>query len=258
MRRLTIKAKGAIEKEEELELLTLAKNGDNVAMQRIIAAYVRLIQRDAKKWVGMDCYQDDLVQAGILGLMRAVVLFDSSFETKFITYAGNWWKQAIDKEAKRQKFQGRSGTGGMYKGWASNILKALNRHNEDALEASKEIGKPLEVVEAVQLLHKPVRSTSANRYKNGKACADVESSLINNAPNQEDVYLDAELYSVLWSLVHKLPSRLKRIVVFRYCDDMTLGQIGEELNVSGERVRQLLSDAISILRTKMKRLEVEA
>lgn len=84
-----------LEKEEEKELLIKAKNGDEKAKNKIIAANLRFVFDTAKKYRGKGVSMPDLVAEGNLGIMRAIDKFDINYDVKFFCYAVWWIKQAM-------------------------------------------------------------------------------------------------------------------------------------------------------------------
>lgn len=84
-----------LEREEEKELLIKAKNGDEKAKNKIIAANLRFVFDTAKKYRGKGVSMPDLVAEGNLGIMRAIDKFDTNYDVKFFCYAVWWIKQAM-------------------------------------------------------------------------------------------------------------------------------------------------------------------
>jgi len=88
-------------REEQLRLLVLAKAGDEDARQTLIVSNMRLVIKVAGKHPATHVELDDRVQAGAMGLMRAIELFDETKGVAFSTYAWYWIKNGMDRMAER-------------------------------------------------------------------------------------------------------------------------------------------------------------
>lgn len=84
-----------IEKDEEIELIKRAKNGDINAQNKILESNLRFVFNIAKRYKGMGVPLLDLISEGNLGLMKAIERFDPNKNNKFITYAIWWVKESI-------------------------------------------------------------------------------------------------------------------------------------------------------------------
>src|ERR1041385_1655266 len=88
--------------EEEVELAKLIERGDHQAQERMINSNLRLVVSIAKRYQGHDLHLLDLIQEGIIGLIRAVEKFDWRRGFKFSTYATWWIRQAVQRGASRE------------------------------------------------------------------------------------------------------------------------------------------------------------
>lgn len=93
----SLKDTKALTRAEEKELAERIKNGDNVALNKLVTANLKYVVRIAKRfaWSNIPIY--DLISEGNMGLIKAANKFDPSVGTKFITYADRWIRQAISE-----------------------------------------------------------------------------------------------------------------------------------------------------------------
>src|SRR5690606_37207789 len=94
--------KSLLAHEEEIELAKRSEQGDEDAKRERIESNLKLVINTATKCVARGCDLDDLIQEGILGLMKAVEKFDDRKKIKFSTYATPWIRQAITRAIANQ------------------------------------------------------------------------------------------------------------------------------------------------------------
>src|SRR5215469_14536458 len=119
--------------EEEQRLAMLIKEGNEQARQQFVEANLKLVVSVAKRYQGRGLAQEDLIQEGNLGLLRAVEKFDSSRGYKFSTYAFWWIRQAVTRAIADQ---GRTIRLPVHLGDKINRLKAVSLRLLQALGRS--------------------------------------------------------------------------------------------------------------------------
>jgi RNA polymerase primary sigma factor len=241
-------------REEERDLARRKDAGDEAAKQQLIKSNLRLVMSVARNYSRADVPLLDLIQEGNLGLMRAVEKFDYKLGYKLSTYATWWIRQAITRalvdqgrtirlplhvaEEVRRLLRTRR-----------QLAQKLNREPtlvELAVEAKQSedrVHELLELVETPVSLETPV-GDGESLY--GDLLEDVRAS----APLE--LTADKARAKELAEALGTLEPRLRRVVTLRFGLDggtpCTLDEIGAEVGVTRERVRQLETRALRELR----------
>lgn len=249
--------------DEEKALARRVQNQDvdhidaMVAREALILANLRLVVSVAKRYQNRGMILGDLVEEGNLGLVHAVEKFDPEMDTRFSTYATWWIKQAIRRALINKVKTVRI---------PSYLTEELNRWRNFARKFEQENGRapePDELVAAMEpqpgrrkLLLRLFRDTPAG---NASVSLDllfetVEAVVDPRAARPDQIDFTAFEQAGLNEVLDKLPTREAQIVRMRYGigaveRPMTLREIGRELGISRERVRQLEHAGLRRLRT---------
>lgn len=228
-----------------------------IAREQLILANLRLVVSVAKRYTNRGMVIADLVEEGNLGLVHAVEKFDPEMDTRFSTYATWWIKQAIRRALINKVKTVRI---------PSYLAEELNRWRAFARKFEQQNGRqpePDELVKAMdpqpgrrKLLVRLFQNTGPG---NASVSLDmlfenVEAVVDPRAARPDLIDFTAFERASLNEVLEKLPSREAQIVRMRYGigaveRPMTLREIGRELGLSRERVRQLEHAAIRRLRT---------
>ena len=233
--------------EEELDLGRRTRAGDDRARRRLIERNLRLVVSVAKKYRGMGLPFEDLIQEGNLGLMKAAESFDPEMGHRFSTYATWWIRQAIGRALEDK---GRAIRLPMHTG--EKVRKVARTRNELSAQLGREpteeeiaerlrwsvgeVRAAIELLADVASLDRPV-STEDGAPELGEFLEDERASEISETVIQEMEN------ALLWESLEKMSDRERHVLVRRYGLDgrepATLAELGAELGVTRERVRQL-------------------
>jgi RNA polymerase primary sigma factor len=239
--------------EEEVDLSKRIEQGDPAAKEQMINSNLRLVVSLAKKYQGNDLPLLDLIQEGILGLIRAVEKFDWRRGYKFSTYATFWIRQAIQRgianKARTIRIPVHIGQRERKVARAERELHAkLGRPPTDE-EVAKEAEISVEEIEEIRDAARAVTSLDRPIGEEGEAAfGDIMPSDEPEPDEEVEVSLRAE---ALHRALDQLPDREKQVVKLRFGvngDDPTpLRETGRRMGLSPERVRQLEAKALKRL-----------
>lgn len=243
--------------DEEIELARRIKKGDQAALEKLVKANLRFVVSVAKQYQNKGLSLSDLINEGNLGLIKAAKKFDETRGFKFISYAVWWIRQSILQAIADQ---------------SRMVRLPLNRVGElsKILKASNELEQRLERKPTNEELAKELEMDSndvANAQKNSgwhvsvdapfKQDEDNKNSLIDIISNHEQPSPDTDLMqeslkkeieNTLSTLSEKEAMVIKLYFGFNTEYSATLEEIGEILNLTRERVRQIKEKALRRLR----------
>ena len=241
--------------EQEVDLARKVQAGDMMAKKILIESNLRLVVSIAKKYNARGIPLADLIQEGNLGLIRAVEKFDWRKGFRFSTYATWWIRRAI---ARAIINQGRTIRIPVYVAELINkVVKTASRLQQELQrepteeEISKEVGLSIDRVrEMMRVAVEPISLETPVGEKDNSSIGDFVQS--HNMPSPGDVTFTLIRREEIDSILGRLTSRERDVVRLRFgLDDgrtRTLEEVGTELNVTRERVRQIELRAMKKLR----------
>ena len=241
--------------EEEIKLAERMKNGDDAAKNRLIEANLRLVVSIAKKYVRRGMQFLDLIQEGNMGLIKAVEKFDYTKGFKFSTYATWWVRQAITRAIADQARTIRIPvhmveTITRVKKAQSQLLHENGcEPNED--EIAEYLKMPVEKVrEIIRIAQDPVSLETPIGEEEDSHLGDFIPD--EDAPAPADEACTSMLKQMLGEVLDTLSDREKRVIILRYGlidgRQRTLEEVGQEFQVTRERIRQIETKALRKLR----------
>ena len=240
-------------RDEEVELAQRVERGDLEAKDRLINSNLRLVVSLARKYQGHDMPLLDLIQEGILGLIRAAEKFDWRKGFKFSTYATFWIRQAIERglanTSRTIRIPVHIGQRERKIGRARRELSVrLGREptDEEVREATGLSQQELDEVREVSRTF-----TSLERPVGEEGEAELGDLLASDQPPPEEEVQVALTTAGLRAAVEELPERERDVVKLRFGingDDPTpLREAGRRLGMSAEAVRKVERDALKRL-----------
>ncbi len=236
---------------EEIELAKRIERGDLVAKERMINSNLRLVVSVARKYQGQGLPLGDLVQEGMLGLIRAVEKFDWRKGFRFSTYGTLWIRQAIQRG-----LENTSRTIRLPVHMSQRARKVARIERELALKLGHEPTDE-EIAEVAELTVEEVeeiRTADQAPASLDKTVGDDGDTAFGDLLAADQLALDDELAdqwqaAALQSAVAELPEQERRVIELRFGANPegklhTLGQAGKVLGVSAERTRQIEERAL--------------
>ena len=248
--------------EQEKKLALRKQQGDEVAFKRLVECNLRLVVSIAKKYIGHGLSLLDLIQEGNLGLIRGIEKFDPNMGFKLSTYVTWWIRQAVSRALADQSKTIRIPV---------HMVETINKLNkvkkklvtEYGTEPTiKQIAKAMKmseskVEEVMQIAMDPISLDKPVGDEDDSIIADfiADQNVISPESNAERVMLKDQIVKLL----DGLKPREKTVLMLRFGigDDhqRTLEEVGKELNVTRERIRQIEDKALRKLKYRAKNLQ---
>jgi len=247
--------------EEEVYFSRLAQQGDESARKRMIESNLRLVVKISRRYMNRGLAFLDLIEEGNLGLIRAVEKFDPERGFRFSTYATWWIRQTIERAIMNQTRTIRL---------PIHVVKEINTYLRAARSLAQKLDHEPSAEEIAQLLDKPIEDVERMLGLNERT-ASTDTSIMNdsdktlletipdsNASDPADVLEEEDVHTNIEDCLAQLTTKQREVVERRFGlhghQVSTLEEVGLEIGVTRERVRQIQMDALR----KLKRiLELE-
>jgi RNA polymerase primary sigma factor len=236
---------------EEQQLAREIGEGNVRSRDRMVRANLRLVVNIARGYTGKGLSLQDLIEEGNLGLLRAVEGFDPTMGTRFSTYASYWIKQSIKRalinSAKTIRIP-------------AYMVELLSKWRRANSRLTEELGRTPTAEEVARVLGLPKKKLpiikKAIRIYNSTPQTDQveagwslgEMVMDERMKSPEDELLETDILKNVMSMLTALESREATVLKMRFglydTETHTLKEIGEELGLTRERVRQIEAEAL--------------
>jgi RNA polymerase primary sigma factor len=239
---------------DEQELAGKIADGDVRARDRMVRANLRLVVNIARGYTGKGLSLQDLIEEGNLGLLRAVEGFDPAVGTRFSTYASYWIKQSIKRalinSAKTIRIP-------------AYMVELLSKWRRATARLTEELGRtptPEEVARVLGLPKKklPIIKKAIRIYNSTPQTDQAEAGwslgemiMDERIKNPEDELVEHDVLKHVLEMIEELDQREATVLRMRFgladTTPHTLKEIGEQLGLTRERVRQIETEALKKL-----------
>jgi len=246
--------------EEEVYFARLSLKGDESARKRMIESNLRLVVKIARRYMNRGLALLDLIEEGNLGLMRAVEKFDPERGFRFSTYATWWIRQTIERALMNQTRTIRL---------PIHVVKEINVYLRAARQLAQKLDREPSPEDVAEMLDRPIEDVQRMLGLNERITSvdvpaerDSDRSVLDMIPDEQNLdpsvlLQDEDVQRHIDSWLGQLTEKQRSVLEHRFGlygrEIATLEQVGKEIGVTRERVRQIQIEALRRLRQIMER-----
>lgn len=246
--------------EEEVYFARLSLKGDESARKRMIESNLRLVVKIARRYMNRGLALLDLIEEGNLGLIRAVEKFDPERGFRFSTYATWWIRQTIERALMNQTRTIRL---------PIHVVKEINIYLRAARQLAQKLDREPSPEDVAEMLDRPIEEVQRMLGLNERITSvdvpaerDSERSLLDTIPDEQNpdpslLLEDDDVQRHIDTWLGQLNDKQRAVVERRFGlygrEIETLEEVGNEIGVTRERVRQIQIEALRRLRQILER-----
>jgi RNA polymerase nonessential primary-like sigma factor len=245
--------------DEEKYYARQARSGDESGRQRMIESNLRLVVKISRRYINRGLTLLDLIEEGNLGLIRAVEKFDPDLGFRFSTYATWWIRQTIERAIMNQTRTIRL---------PIHVVKELNIYLRAARELTQKLDHEPSAEEIAEMLDRPVADVKRMLGLNERVISmdtpvgpDSDNSMVDliadiQVCDPSQLLQDMDIKDNIGVWLEELSDKQREVVSRRFglrgYESSTLEEVGREIGLTRERVRQIQVDALKRLRSIME------
>ncbi len=248
-----------VDANEEVELARRIKQGDEQALERLVKANLRFVVSVSKQYQNQGLTLGDLINEGNLGLIKAAQRFDETRGFKFISYAVWWIRQSI--------LQAMAENGRLVRMPLNRIgeLTKINKVSSEFEQKNERTPSEEEIAGNLDLPQETVRETlkgsGGHISVDAPFSEDEENTLLNimknkDEPAPDNSLMNESLQEELRMVLNYLSEKEKKVLIYYFGingnQELSLEEIGNKIDLTRERVRQIRDKAIKKLKKSKK------